>query len=806
MASLYLGIDLGTSNSAAALFDGRDITMVRNGQGNFLTPSVVRLDARGTVTVGARARKALETHPEDTAAEFKRLMGTPDHLRFRAASRDLTPVELSAEILKSIRADVTDQVGVQPTCAVISVPALFELPQCGATSEAAHLAGFERCELIQEPIASALAAGWTAESADGSWLVYDLGGGTFDVSLLEEQEGFLRVAGHDGDNFLGGRDFDWAVVDWAIARLQREAGIRLDRADPACRAQVRRLKLAAEEARVELSRARSTPLAFSPEGEEMELELDQATLEQICAPLVERSIDVCRRLLARHRADVRALTRVVLVGGPTVTPFLRRRVAEALQAPFGENLDPMSLVARGAAVHAASVGLEATPATPGTGKGPRFILNHPPMTSDLAPTVVGRLIQAEGELPPRQVRLVRQDGWTSADIPLDAQGAFVANVELLPNEVGEFSLLGLDARGSTIPVQPGTVTIVHGVTVGDPPLSRSVGVATAEDGVRVFFERGTALPARRTWTFRTVETLPRGAARNVLKVPIVQGESTSAHLCRLIGAIDIAGVSLPASLPVDSQVQVTLLLDRSGRLTGQALVPSLGLVVEKVVRLLLPAAPVETLEETLQGMRQRLEPLLRDGPAQHFEELLRARFLLDAASADVRAAAGGDGDAAQKAHRSLLEVDELLDRVQATRQWGELDCEALEWSAAASRNVGTWGSPSEQALLEQALERLEEARAHRRLVDFQTCLHAVRNLASAAFLRREDAWELEFDHLVSRLDESTDLARAQRLAAEGRKHRDLGDRDGLRRVCRELGTLQPPDPHDRRLGYESGLR
>src|SRR5690606_32228642 len=146
----------------------------------------------------------------------------------------------------SLRQDVEDQFGYAPSQAVISVPALFELPQSSATSEAAQLAGFTKVELLQEPIASALAAGWSAEDDGGSWLVYDLGGGTFDASLLETAAGFLRVVGHDGDNVLGGRDFDWAIVDWAIAQIQAREGVTISRGDPGHRDAVRALKQAAE--------------------------------------------------------------------------------------------------------------------------------------------------------------------------------------------------------------------------------------------------------------------------------------------------------------------------------------------------------------------------------------------------------------------------------------------------------------------------------------------------------------------------------------------------------------------------------
>ena len=181
-APLYVGIDLGTTNSAAAVFDGERVSVVRNAQGATVTPSVVRLDRQARATVGTRARRFLEQDPTNTAAEFKRLMGTGKPIEFPAAGTTRTPEQLSAEILKALRQDIADQLGAPIERAVISVPALFELPQSAATSEAARLAGFARVELLQEPIASALAAGWRAEGdGAGSWLVFDLGGGTFDA-------------------------------------------------------------------------------------------------------------------------------------------------------------------------------------------------------------------------------------------------------------------------------------------------------------------------------------------------------------------------------------------------------------------------------------------------------------------------------------------------------------------------------------------------------------------------------------------------------------------------------------------------
>ena len=194
VAALSVGIDLGTTNSTAAAFDGKDLIVVRNGEGSLLTPSVVRFDKAGRVLVGTRARRFLYSDPANTRSEFKRLMGTAHDLEFPASGLRKRPEDLSAEILKALRQDVADQLGCLPVRAVVSVPAMFELHQTAAVSRAAQLAGFERIELIQEPVAAAIAAGWTDRATQGAWMVFDLGGGTLDVSLLETREGLLKTA------------------------------------------------------------------------------------------------------------------------------------------------------------------------------------------------------------------------------------------------------------------------------------------------------------------------------------------------------------------------------------------------------------------------------------------------------------------------------------------------------------------------------------------------------------------------------------------------------------------------------------
>jgi molecular chaperone DnaK len=813
---VYLGIDLGTTNSTAAVFDGTRVDSVRTSQGGTLTPSVVRIDARGNVTTGARARKFLDSDPKNTRAEFKRLMGTAHTLDFAAARAAKRPEELSAEILKAIRADAHDQLGFTPETAVISVPALFEVAQTAATSEAARLAGFSRVEMIQEPVASAIAAGWSAEQGDESWLVYDFGGGTFDATLLSTKEGMLRVVGHDGDNFLGGRDFDAKIVDWVLADAEKNRGLRIDRADPAHAAPLRKLRHAAEEAKIELARANeaalSLPELFTLGGETFDIDVmvSRGVLDEIALPLVDRSIAVCRRLLAAHGAP--RLGRVVLVGGPTAMPVLRARVGEALGAPFRDGLDPMTLVAQGAALYAATAQLDARPKPKeAAAQGPRVWLQYPAMTPDLSPFVVGKVLDTK-ESKVVAVVVHRVDGeWSSAVEPLDAEGAFAIQVSLAPRKPSAFRIEGVLADGAGLALAPPTFSMVHGVTIQDPPLSRSIGVALANDRVQVYFERGSPLPMRRTFTLHTVETVSHGVDGFALRVPVVQGEFSVAHLCRLVGALEIPSKDVKATLPAGSAVEVTLELDRGGRLSATARVPPHDQVFDQVAHLVAPSVPVEELAVQMDALRARAATVR----ALAFQRGLGATAItklgdVDAAFQDLASeidrARGGDADAAEKSRRMLLELDATIADVDAALAWPALEDRIRERVAWATSWLAEYGTPDERKVLAETSAAIEKARIAKDPVEVERQLTIINRLGFAAYARDPQAWDDMFERAASRIDSSPNLKRATELVRDGRRALASRDRKALEGVVRELWTVLPADTEERQRGYSSGVR
>ena len=309
------GIDLGTTNSAIAVLQGVTMEIIKNNADADITPSAVSIDKRGAVHVGQRAKNRIIDAPDDAYVEFKRRMGSEHVYHFKSSGQSHRPEDLSAEVLKSLRADVQQRRGESVEACVITVPAAFELHQCAATRKAAQLAGFKESPLLQEPVAAALACGFQADKQKAYWLVYDFGGGTFDAAIIKAEEGTIHVVNHGGDNFLGGSDIDWVIVEQVLApRLLAEFPLPdFTRGNPAWRAVFAKLKRAAEIAKIDLSRGERATLesckfANNGSGElEFECELTRAEVVKAAEPVIRRSVEICKRVLKEKNLSKRRL-------------------------------------------------------------------------------------------------------------------------------------------------------------------------------------------------------------------------------------------------------------------------------------------------------------------------------------------------------------------------------------------------------------------------------------------------------------------------------------------------------------------
>jgi len=349
--SKVIGIDLGTTNSCVAVMEGGEAVVIPNPEGARTTPSVVGFKKDGERIVGETAKRQAITNPDRTINSIKRHMGS-NH-KETIDSKDYTPQEISAIILQKLKSDAEAYLGQPVTQAVITVPAYFNDSQRQATKDAGKIAGLEVLRIVNEPTAAALAYGME-KAEDHTILVYDLGGGTFDVSILELGDGFFEVKATSGDNNLGGDDFDQAIIDYLVAEFKKDQGIDLSKD----KAAVQRLKDAAEKAKKELSGVLTTtislPFITVLDGvpQHLELNLTRAKFEELTEDLVERTMGPTRRALSDAGLTPADLDKVVLVGGSTRIPAVQEAIKKVTGKEPHKGVNPDEVVALGAAVQA----------------------------------------------------------------------------------------------------------------------------------------------------------------------------------------------------------------------------------------------------------------------------------------------------------------------------------------------------------------------------------------------------------------------------------------------------------------------
>lgn len=612
------GIDLGTTNSGIARMENGEPIVKKTDTQMDTMPSCVSFGSgkKQILQIGLmaynrlkgdklNAMKDFKAESSNTFIEFKRTMGTDKRFFSPIMNSEFSSEELSAEVLKKLKSFITDE---EIKSIVITVPAKFTINQKDATSRAAKLAGFEHCELLQEPIAASMAYGLDSTSKDGLWLVFDFGGGTFDAALLKVEDGIMKVIDTEGDNYLGGKNIDYAIVDEIIIPyLQKNFSIDSIINDDVKREVLRdAMKHYAEEAKIQLS-FKDTHNILSDLGDipgtdddgnefELDITISQTEMGKTVSPIFQKAITICNELLKRNQLNGSNLGALILVGGPTYSPILRKMLKEQVTEKVDTSCDPMTVVAKGAALYASTVNVSDEIIEKGRNKSKiQLGLGYEPTTVENEEFVTIKILKdkTEGAIPDKCfAEVVRTDkAWSSGKVQIDDAGE-VVEVKLNEGKANAFNVFVYNEQGDLIPSEPNDFTIIQGSKVGSATLPYNIGIEikSKASGKIVFrpikgLEKNQTTPATGIANgLKTQKQINPGSKTDFIKIPVYQGdygsEGSRAIYNEHVYDVIISGEDLPALLPEGSDVDLTVKVDKSERITLSAFFPYLTFTQE----------------------------------------------------------------------------------------------------------------------------------------------------------------------------------------------------------------------------------
>ena len=808
---IYIGIDLGTTNSAIATYDGTDVTLYKSPEQRDVTPSVIFVDRRGNRYVGARAYNNAALDPDNAALLFKRQMGTNTQFNLPNLDKSLSAEACSAELLKVLFGYLPESLQESDlTGTVITVPAAFDQMQKDATLAAAELAGIGRVALMQEPVAAVMSV-MRKRRADGVFLIYDLGGGTLDIAVAQSIGGTVSLLAHGGIVMCGGRDFDRMLVDSVVQPWLHKT---FDLSKPYSAAEQKRLyRLAAwasEKAKIELSRRDTTSISLSEAelnrhdsaGVDMYLDvpLDRSIFNHLIEEQLETSIEAARRTLDKAGLEAADVERVVFVGGPTFYPHLRERVAAGLGIAASTEVNPMTAVAEGAAVFAESIEWSSASRARKSSSGqlrsaPLAVTFH--FASRTPNETVRVSVELGNEAPPgAEFQIDCQDtGWSSGRRPL-RKGA---TMDLPLTRAGDNAFRGqlFDAAGRPLLLDQDRIVITRtAAAVEGIPASRSIAIEVNErvDGpptLDYLVREGDLLPKRDARLYKAATALQPGEARS-LNFKIWEGEIREPIKDnRFVGVFSIRGSDLEdRAIPVGADIICEYEISDSGTIVLHVRVPAVSSSFDSGRNFYSRQEgqiDFENAESFLRGeasdVARRLEQLSGRVPD---EELEPAKRRVTRAETNVGT---GDPERAKAASEDLQEAKRLLSQAR-TRNMGAIrEIELEHVSAFFNETLRALARPGEIEAFDAAA-RAAEAAIERHDGRFEELIDYMRGRSFTVLWRQDWFITGRLQHFSESPHLFRDQPQFRHLIALGEKALGRNDMDGVRKAVLALEDIR----------------
>jgi len=735
------GIDLGTTNSAISRMENGEARIIKSlDKQKDTTPSCIAFNPKGTLFVGDKAYDSYRSNslkslsnqtPLNAYVEFKRTMGTDKKYHSTYVNKDFTSEELSSEVLKRLKEYVQDE---NINAAVVTVPAAFKNNQIDATRRAGRLAGFDHVEVLQEPVAASMAYGLDSKKKDGFWLVFDFGGGTFDAALLKVEDGIMKVIDTEGDNYLGGKNLDYAIVDQIIIpHIQERFNIYDLLSDEVKKEEYRSgLKFFAEEIKNNLSFNPSHNIYVEPgecgtddEGEEIEIDLtvSQEQLKSVLAPIFQKAIDCSLALLKRNNLKGSSLDSLILVGGPTLSPTLREMLEKQICKP-DTSVDPMTVVSKGAALYASTVELseEIKEQTRDRTKI-QLEIGHEASTVETEEFVTLKILEdkTEGVIPEKVFAEIKRgdNAWSSGKVEINTIGE-VIDVQLNEGKTNVFGVTLYDDKGNLLESEPNSFSVIQGSKIGSATLPYNIGIEIKlkTTGKIVFkevpgLEKNKSLPAIGTKNgLKTQMQIRPGMDSDFIKIPIYQGEhgadGTRALYNEHVYDIIISGSDLPALLPENSDVDLTISIDKSQLVSVQAYFPYLDHTSEiEVPTDTVQSVDTKWLSNEIKKAKGAVSELKSDGDHSDDAKLKKAESELENIEKSFENNKN-DVDGKQEVLTNLRKTLKTIDELNEIREWPKLEAELKEEYYRLEKANKELGNEKTTQVVNQIKNQLEE--------------------------------------------------------------------------------------------------
>ena len=810
----FVGIDLGTTNSAICSYDGSETRIWKSPEQNDVTPSAIYIDRRGNKYVGKRAYDSAPHSPDNSAMLFKRVMGTSTPIQLSAVNLTKTPEECSAEVLKVLFGYLPEEIRDDPdTGTVITVPAAFNQMQKDATMQAASMAGIGKVALMQEPVAAVMSV-MRARNTDGMFLIYDLGGGTLDIAIAESIGGRVNLLAHGGIAMCGGRDFDRVLVDnvvrpWLMENFDLPEGFSVN---PSFKSLIRLATWATERAKIELSAREEVVISLSETetrvrdlcGNEIYLDitLKRDTYDNLIAERVAESIDSAREALNKAGLSPHDLERIVFVGGPTNYKPLRDKVAYELGIPGNTDVNPMTAVAEGASLFAESIDWGSQNRTRkntrgqiSSGGGLDLSFNYIARTPDVKAKIAVQLAGQAASGAEFQIDSA-DTGWTSGRLPL--KHGTTIDVTLTKSGENTFKAFVFNSVGGPVALKQDKIVITRtAATVDAIPASHSVGIEVLEKlGGRPVLDylvrSGDSLPKKGKKVFKAAESLKSGASGS-LNLKLWEGEiEDPISDNRPIGVLKISGSDfddgvIPAGADLECEFEI---LD-SGNIIIEVSVPSIGgtfhsgknFYSRQEGQLDYTVAAIMVVEEGERTLNRidEINEVVDNPKLEQVRQKLKSAVSLEPEEAEI--------EKSQEAMEKVLEARKLLAQVRKEhlKEIRQIDLDGVV--SLFDEHIRQHARPSEASAFDN-LAKTAQRSIDRNDKDFE---HHLDELKGKNFevLWRQDWFVVErFKHMVSSPHLFADKHRFDELAQIGTQLMRSDDIEKLRAVVAQLSMIQ----------------